>query len=665
MKIAGLLDVTLRDGALGLHFPYSMKQTIGYVEILRNLGVRNAEVGFVHGPGALDADIIDNPNFHADRSVIENINARIPDVDLCVMADGNNGRLRQPGTSLFVASPAMIRVTVASPDFEDHTWIFDGLRDSGTRFSVNLKHSGLYRVEDLLRAAKLAEDVGAECIYIVDTSGTMTPDAVSVAISTIRDAVPSVLLGFHGHNNLGLAVGNSLAAVESGVDLVDVSLGGVGAGGGNTPLEVMLFLCEDAGPELMDELAPAYELLAPHIDPALAQTAFWGRIGASSESRAALQRLSQKYEEPLRSIAWEWRFGSEIRRTNHSLVERRIDLKAGRFVRKYGLSSIEGFGNEIEFALKANSKVASICSVLEHGSTADGTPYYDLPYLDGESLRELRLADEENGDISIVPVQRLMLALRELWSAWPVDIEPEAHVVKAQHKRLEARLSLPKYGGSETLPDLGWTSADQLDPEELLSMFRYLPTVQIAGVENRGVDELLQVLDDPFLIPPISSLGIIHGDPHFGNIMFSDGVWLLDNGGFLEGGDIAYDIAKVLLSLDGCDPLMHKALKPFQFRRRDGLVEVADIEWSQQGPRATLRAEYRRRILKEAVLPPLVEFVEADENLFPRAEMIEALHLLALAPTMTYLGWVGAAQLLQGISLLNSAVAQYASQVWR
>ncbi|MDP4917110.1 MAG: 4-hydroxy-2-oxovalerate aldolase, partial [Haliea sp.] len=93
--------------------------------------------------------------------------------------------------------------------------------------------------EELLVQLKLMEDYGATCVYITDSAGFMLPEDVSARVALARrELKPSTELGFHGHHNLAMGVANSIAAVAAGANRIDGSMAGLGAGAGNTPLEV-------------------------------------------------------------------------------------------------------------------------------------------------------------------------------------------------------------------------------------------------------------------------------------------------------------------------------------------------------------------------------------------------------------------------------------------
>jgi 4-hydroxy 2-oxovalerate aldolase len=92
------------------------------------------------------------------------------------------------------------------------------------------------------------EDAGATCVYVVDSAGAMTPDDARARVATLRNGLrPATQVGIHAHNNLTLAVANSLVALEEGAEQVDGCSRGMGAGGGNCPTEALVVVSDRAG----------------------------------------------------------------------------------------------------------------------------------------------------------------------------------------------------------------------------------------------------------------------------------------------------------------------------------------------------------------------------------------------------------------------------------
>jgi len=120
----------------------------------------------------------------------------------------------------------------------------------------------------LAEQGKLMETYGAQTIFITDSAGYMLPADVKDRVSALRDVLnPETEIGFHGHHNLGMGVANSIAAIEAGACRIDASVAGLGAGAGNTPLEVLAAVCERMGIEtginLFDLMDVAEEIIIP------------------------------------------------------------------------------------------------------------------------------------------------------------------------------------------------------------------------------------------------------------------------------------------------------------------------------------------------------------------------------------------------------------------
>jgi len=167
--------------------------------------------------------------------------------------------------------------------------------------------------EELLVQAKLMESYGAECIYCTDSAGYMLPDQVTERIRTLREHLkPETKIGFHGHNNLSLGVMNSLAAVEAGADRIDGSVAGMGAGAGNTPLEVFAAVLErmgaKTGVDLFKLMDVAEDLVTPMMEEPVRisrDALTLGYAGVYSSFLLFARRAEKKYGVSARSLLVE------------------------------------------------------------------------------------------------------------------------------------------------------------------------------------------------------------------------------------------------------------------------------------------------------------------------------------------------------------------------
>src|SRR5690606_35381731 len=98
----------------------------------------------------------------------------------------------------------------------------------------------------LAEQAKLMESYGADTVYVVDSAGALLPDGVRERIRALKQSV-GINIRFHAHNNLSLAMANTLTAIEEGATRIDGSLRCLGAGAGNTQTEVLVAVLDRMG----------------------------------------------------------------------------------------------------------------------------------------------------------------------------------------------------------------------------------------------------------------------------------------------------------------------------------------------------------------------------------------------------------------------------------
>jgi 4-hydroxy 2-oxovalerate aldolase len=125
--------------------------------------------------------------------------------------------------------------------------------------------------EPLAAQACIMADAGAQCVYVVDSAGALILDQVSDRVAALRDAIgPDVQVGFHGHQNLGLGVANSIAAIRAGARQIDGCTRSLGAGAGNTPTEVLVAVCDrldiPTGIDTFAMLDAAEDVVRPVMD---------------------------------------------------------------------------------------------------------------------------------------------------------------------------------------------------------------------------------------------------------------------------------------------------------------------------------------------------------------------------------------------------------------
>ena len=167
--------------------------------------------------------------------------------------------------------------------------------------------------EGLVKQALLMESYGANCIYITDSAGYMVPDDVTVRLGAVRAALkPETELGFHGHHNLAMGVANSIAAVAAGATRIDAAAAGLGAGAGNTPMEVLVAVSDrmgiQTGVDVWKIQDVAEDLVVPIMDFPIRidrDALTLGYAGVYGSFLLFAKRAEKKYGVPARDLLVE------------------------------------------------------------------------------------------------------------------------------------------------------------------------------------------------------------------------------------------------------------------------------------------------------------------------------------------------------------------------
>ena len=247
-----VMDVTLRDGSYAINFQFTAADTAAICRSLEGAGFDLIEIG--HGVGLHASEAGHGEAADTDEAYLKAAAGALSRAKFGMFCIPGIARLEDIDLAAQYGM-GFIRIGTNVADVEKSAPYIERARGHGMYVTANFMKSYASPPDEFAARAKLSQSYGAQLVYLVDSAGGMLPADVEAYYRAVR-AVSDVPLGFHGHDNLGLAIGNSLRAVELGVDLVDSSLQGMGRSAGNAPTEMLLVALRKAGYATgVDELA--------------------------------------------------------------------------------------------------------------------------------------------------------------------------------------------------------------------------------------------------------------------------------------------------------------------------------------------------------------------------------------------------------------------------
>lgn len=290
-----IMDVTLRDGSYANNFQFSCSEQRLITTSLEDLGYEYIEIG--HGMGLGASSPKNGVALHTDEEYLETAQkslkkarygmfcipgiASLEDVDKA--ADYGVGFLRI-GTNVNEVAKSEPYVRRA--------------KDRGIHVMTNYMKSYAVTPEFFAEQVKRSVSYGADTVYVVDSAGSMMPEQIEAFYQEIRKT-SDISLGFHGHDNLGMALWNSIKAAELGFEFIDCSLQGMGRSSGNVSTELFTICAQKRGYDINVDLLKLLEISKKYVYPMTRKMnpidVMCGYTGFHTSYLSAIHRVAGKY----------------------------------------------------------------------------------------------------------------------------------------------------------------------------------------------------------------------------------------------------------------------------------------------------------------------------------------------------------------------------------
>lgn len=261
-----ITEVALRDGSHAIRHQFTVEHVTSIAKALDDANVPYIEVS--HGDGLGGSSLQYGFSLTNELELIEAAASVVKNAKIAVLLLPGIGTMSDlKKAAQLGAKMARIATHVTEADVSPQHIAL--AKDLGLETVGFLMMSHMAPTEKLVEQAKLMESYGADTVYVVDSAGALLPHQVKERIRALKNTL-KINVGFHAHNNLSLAMANTLVAIEEGATRIDGSIRCLGAGAGNTQTEVLIAVLEklriQTGIDLYKMMDIAEDLVAPILE---------------------------------------------------------------------------------------------------------------------------------------------------------------------------------------------------------------------------------------------------------------------------------------------------------------------------------------------------------------------------------------------------------------
>ena len=269
-----VLDATLRDGGLVNSFNFSDEFVKELYEANVKAGVDYMEFGYRASKELFDESKFGKWKFATDEDIRAIVGDNATDLKISIMADVGRCDFKNDIKDKSESPVDLIRVACYIHQIPGAIEMIKYCKEKGYEVSCNIMAISKLQESDIAQALDMVCKAGPDCIYIVDSYGSLYPEQISRITEFYQNITDKygVALGIHAHNNQQLAFANTIEALKHGVSFLDATMSGMGRGAGNCAMELLLGFLKNPKYSFI----PVLKFIETQIPKVKADGAVWG-----------------------------------------------------------------------------------------------------------------------------------------------------------------------------------------------------------------------------------------------------------------------------------------------------------------------------------------------------------------------------------------------------
>lgn len=302
-------DSTLRDGSHAVKHQISLESVKKYCQVVDGSGLYTVIVGHGNGLGASSLQV--GRSAHKDTEMIAAARENLKKTRLGAFMIPGFGTIKDNLAPAIEAGVDLVCIGIHCTEADVTQQHIEYVRSRGKEAFGVLMMYHMAEKERLVEEAKKMQLYGAQGVILMDSAGSSTPIMVKNTVEFLVKNL-EIPVGFHAHNNMAMAVGNTLVAIQAGAQIVDGTTRGFGAGAGNCQLEALMALMQkmemQTGVDLYKMLDASEDVVKPMMSKAQetdAVSIVSGLAGVFSGFSAPVRKAAEKYKVDPRDIFME------------------------------------------------------------------------------------------------------------------------------------------------------------------------------------------------------------------------------------------------------------------------------------------------------------------------------------------------------------------------